>query len=160
MVSKFTNCIYMLAHESAYLVNNNQTYKIGSSKALPQRLLSYKTYYPIDKTVIGYFHIGNYDCYKLDNDIKLYFTHIRIKLNGGIEFYQNITIEDLKNYFTSRSIKFIFYEDDDYSQSKYIHNNQLNNNHLLEIQLNVKSALKNDVLNQLYNKLYPWSLLA
>jgi hypothetical protein len=156
----------MLAHESAYLVDNNQTYKIGSSKALPQRLLSYKTYYPIDKKVIGYFYIENYDCYNLDNDIKLYFdidtcgNNIRIKLNGGIEFYQNITIEDLKKYFISRSINFVFYDDDDYLQSKYIHNNLLNNNHLIEFQLNVKNALKNDLLNQLYNKLYPWSLLA
>ena len=71
MLEKFTNCIYVLAHETAYLVHQIQTYKIGSSKILPGRMLSYKTYYPIDKNVLGYFYIDGYDCYQLDDDIKM-----------------------------------------------------------------------------------------
>jgi hypothetical protein len=73
---KFTNCIYFLSHSVAYniILQNDETMqanKIGSSKCLPQRMVSYKTYYPIDKIVEGYFYIYDYDCYDLDDDIKI-----------------------------------------------------------------------------------------
>lgn len=79
-MEKFTNCIYYLSHPSAYNIelNNQQLIKcnkIGSSKCLPQRMISYKTYYPIDKIVNGYFYIYNYNCYQLDDDIKLHYNN-------------------------------------------------------------------------------------
>ena len=133
---KFTNCIYILIHPTAYLVNNIQTYKIGSTKNLPERMLTYKTYYPIDKNVIVYFYIKNYNCYDLDNDIKKYFNIFNIKNNGGIEFYYNITIEKITNYFNSVNIQYEVYLDNDY-EKYYIYKSISE----IEIPFNVNSNL-------------------
>ena len=158
MTSKFTNCIYMLSHNSAYLIDNIQCYKIGSSKALPQRMLSYKTYYPIDKIVIGYFYVKDYDCYKLDNDIKIHFDDNRIKLNGGIEFYKNITIDDIKKYFTLKLINFDFYDDGDYLELNNLNDDILNKNYLLEQQLDIQKLIKIKNTDKFYSdiKLHDW----
>jgi len=125
MLEKFTNCVYVLGHQTAYLINQIQTYKVGSSKILPGRMLSYKTYYPIDKIVLGYFYIDGYDCYQLDDDIKMDFSHQRIKLSGGIEFYSEITLEILEQYFISRGIKYTLYQDQDYLQIDPIEENNI-----------------------------------
>ena len=111
---KFSNCIYFLEHNNAYKYNDKNSNKIGSSKILPSRMLTYKTYYPIDKLVVGYFYLDTYDCYQLDDDIKIYFNINRIKDSGGIEYYQDVSIEDLKKYFNERDIAYTFYNDHDY----------------------------------------------
>lgn len=119
MPYKFTNCIYILKHPTAYLVDNIQTYKVGSTKNLPERMLSYKTYYPIDKIVIAYFYIKNYNCYDLDNDIKKFFNNDNIKssvYNGGIEFYVDMSIEKLTIFFNSVNIEYELYLDNDYEK--------------------------------------------
>jgi hypothetical protein len=37
--TKFTNCIYVLSHPTAYIFLNKKALKIGSSKCLPHRML-------------------------------------------------------------------------------------------------------------------------
>lgn len=135
MQTKFSNCIYILTHECAYNVNGIPTYKIGSSKVLPGRILTYKTYYPIDKNVLGYFYIYNYDCYQLDDDIKIDFNDLRIKLSGGIEFYKNIHLNLIENYLSKRNIKYDLYQDQDY----------------LNINLKYFDTLLNDGMKEQYN---------
>lgn len=125
MKQKFTNCIYVGSHPIAYIWEGNQANKIGSSKVLPGRIRSYKTYYPTEMKLQGYFYIDGYDCYQLDDDIKIDFSHQRIKSTGGIEFYTGISLDDLSHYFISRGIKYTLYQDDDYKEMDPIELNDL-----------------------------------
>ena len=123
----------MLNHSNAFLYNNKKSTKIGSSKSLPMRLLNYKTYYPININVICYFYIENYDCYKLDDDIKLKFNNNRIKDNGGIEYYQDINYKNLIEFFKLKNIEFTIYFDNDYNDLTYLYNDDLIINYNKEI---------------------------
>lgn len=107
--SAYTNCLYMLKHDSAYNYQDAKAVKIGSSKHLVSRMYSYKTYYPIDKKVICFFYIEDYDCYQLDDDIKVHFDSQRIKSTGGIEYYLNIDSTDIEKYLIERNIKYTRY---------------------------------------------------
>ena len=133
IMNKFTNCIYILDHYNAFIYNKKKSIKIGSSKSLPMRLLNYKTYYPININVICYFYIENYDCYKLDDDIKREFNNNRIKDSGGIEYYQDINYKNLINYFNLKNIKFIIYFDNDYNDLTYLYNDELILNYNKEV---------------------------
>lgn len=110
-VSKYSNCIYMLKHVFAYDYENKKCIKIGSSKNLVSRMYSYKTYYPIDKEILCYFHIHNYDCYKLDDDIKIDFDSRRVKSTGGIEYYFDIDSVEIEQYLKKRNIQYTRYLD-------------------------------------------------
>lgn len=73
MNSKWTNCIYInTSYNLAELNISDGEYivKIGSSKCLPARYHSYKTYSPIAMRILHYYYIQDYDCYQLDDDIK------------------------------------------------------------------------------------------
>jgi superfamily II DNA or RNA helicase len=109
MDNKYNNCIYMLKHVSAFDYNNLKCTKIGSSKHLISRMYSYKTYYPIDKIILCYFHIHNYDCYQLDDDIKVDFDSQRVKSSGGIEYYFNIDSSEIEQYLIKRNIEYTRY---------------------------------------------------
>ena len=113
-MEKFTNCIYVLTHKTAYLVDNKHCNKIGSTQHLSSRMQSYKTYYPIDKTVICYYYIKNYNCYQLDNDIKVKFNNNRVKLDSGTEFYYDIKLVDLEIFFDIQEIEYEKYNDIEY----------------------------------------------
>jgi hypothetical protein len=56
--------------------------------------------------VICYYKILNYNCYKLDNIIKIQLKHHNINLNGGIEFYKEFNLEELEKLFHNLNIKF------------------------------------------------------
>ena len=148
-MDKFINCIYVLSHTNAFTYDNIDSFKIGSTKSLPHRMLNYKTYYPIDKIVIGYFHIINYDCYQLDNDIKIYFNNQRIKSNGGIEYYQHIQITDLESYFKMKDIKFLLYTDDDYKNVKWLLDRDLYKTYIDEtiniLDINIKTITQPNI---------------
>ena len=47
--------------------------KIGSSKYLPARYYNYTTYTPKKTNILRFYHLHNYDCYQLDNDLKYVF---------------------------------------------------------------------------------------
>ncbi len=103
---KYTNCLYMLNHETAYDYYGIKCKKIGSSKHLVSRMYNYKTYYPIDKEIICFFYLNEYDCYQLDDDIKIDFDHLRIKSTGGIEYYKHIDSADIEKYLIKRNIQY------------------------------------------------------
>lgn len=111
---KFTNCIYVLSHLSAYICDNRHTVKIGSSQNLPARIKNYKTYYPTPIKVECYLYIHDYDCYQLDDDIKrdcnIYRKHC---IDGGTEYY-NISVAQLLQYIDNRGIVYDVYYDEDY----------------------------------------------
>ena len=148
---KFTNCIYILSHEYAF--GTKLTNKIGSSKILPGRMSSYKTYYPDDKHVIGYFYIHNYDCYQLDDNIKIKFNDFRIKSNGGIEYYSGINPDRLKEYFDSSNIKYDYYTDNDFKNISVYDYQQLEektiNEQIYFISKNFKSNYDNQAKSEL-----------
>lgn len=103
---KYTNCLYMLNHETAYDYDGIKCKKIGSSKHLVSRMYNYKTYYPIDKEIICFFYLNEYDCYQLDDDIKIEFNYLRIKSTGGIEYYKRIDSADIEKYLIKRNIQY------------------------------------------------------
>jgi hypothetical protein len=87
MLEKWTNTIYIMGNP-CYNLNsvinyNNDIVKIGSTKYLPSRYHNYKTYTPINITLIRYYHILNYDCYKLDDDFKIDFDKYRMGISGN-----------------------------------------------------------------------------
>lgn len=113
---KWSNCIYVNTNPSYNLAeldipDGEYIVKIGSSKCLPARYNSYKTYSPIATQILHYYYIQDYDCYQLDDDIKYELDNFRIHSSGGIEFYYSSILEHLENYFQSRKIAFTKYED-------------------------------------------------
>jgi RNase P subunit RPR2 len=69
-------------------------------------MYNYKTYYPIDKEIVCFFYLSEYDCYQLDDDIKIEFDNLRIKSTGGIEYYKLIDSADIEKYLIKRNIKY------------------------------------------------------
>ncbi len=116
MLEKFTNCIYVLEHESAFLIDGVQTNKIESSKVLPGRIFLYNSAYPISVNVSGYFYIKDYDCYQLEDDIRKDFSQFVIKSYGGCDYFANINLEMLEKYLISKGIKYKLYQDQDFLQ--------------------------------------------
>jgi len=115
-ISKWSNCIYINSNTGYNLAELNISkdeyiVKIGSSKCLPARYYSYKTYSPIATQILHYYYIHDYDCYELDDDIKYDLDKYRIHSSGGIEFYNSRILEHLENYFQSKGIIFIRYDD-------------------------------------------------
>jgi hypothetical protein len=75
---------------------NEKVVKIGSSRNLSARFKCYKTSNLNPINVLYYYDIGNFNCYKLDNIIKIQFKHYRVqKQGGGTEFYKHFEIEIL-----------------------------------------------------------------
>ena len=115
-ISKWSNCIYINSNPGYNLVELNISkdeyiVKIGSSKCLPARYYSYKTYSPIATQILHYYYIHDYDCYELDDDIKHDLDKYRIHSSGGIEFYNSRILEHLEHYFQSKGITFTRYDD-------------------------------------------------
>lgn len=115
-ISKWSNCIYINSNPGYNLAElgismNESILKIGSSKCLPARYYSYKTYSPIATQILHYYYIHDYDCYELDDDIKRDLDKYRIHSSGGIEFYNSRILEHLEYYFQSKGITFTRYED-------------------------------------------------
>ena len=113
---KWTNCIYIIANPAYNLQELNipkgeYIVKIGSSKCLPARYYSYKTYSPIAVNIHAYYYIDGYDCYQLDDDIKVDLDKYRVHATGGIEFYYSGILEHLEAYFGDRQIKFTKFVD-------------------------------------------------
>ena len=119
-VDKWTNCLYInrnpcynladvlkkkddISPQGEYIV------KIGSSKHLPARYHSYKTYTPVEIVMMRYYYLHEYDCYQLDADIKVHLDQYRIHSSGGIEFYNSQILVHLEGYMDSRGIKFTRY---------------------------------------------------
>ena len=148
-MDKFNNCIYILSHDTAYFYNNKNSYKIGSTCNMKARMLSYKTYYPIDKNVLGYFYIKKYNCYTLDDDIKIFFNDHRIKDNAGIEFYQDINIEDIKKYFDQRLIEYAYYTDNEYEDIKNENINDLKNDIIKDITFEFTKIINKPNIEQI-----------
>ncbi len=90
---------------------NKSLTKIGSSNNPYARMKSFKTSNPYPVKLIGYFIIYDFNCYKLDNIIKIQFNDKRSKLEGGIEFYYDVHIDQLKKLFDSFCIKFEWIND-------------------------------------------------
>jgi superfamily II DNA or RNA helicase len=118
MFEKWMNTIYIMSNP-CYNVSlattsentlKSKIVKIGSTKCLPARYVSYKTYTPINITCIRYYHILNYDCYKLDDDIKYDLDTYRIHSSGGIEFYNDNILLVLEDYLNKREIIYTRYE--------------------------------------------------
>lgn len=94
--------------------------KIGSSKCLPARYHSYKTYSPVRTELIRYYYIEDYDCYELDEDIKVHLDKYRIHSSGGIEFYYSAILDVLEKYMLDRLIRFTRYDSiDDFPPFDY-----------------------------------------
>ncbi len=143
---KHSNCIYILKHNTAYDCYNKKCVKIGSSKHLISRMYSYKTYYPVDKEVLCYYYIENYDCYKLDDDIKIDFDLNRIKSTGGTEYYFDIDSIDIEKYFIKREIKYqrYFYDKNDFKEcNEHELHEEISKEHI-----NFSTYLKNKNLNK------------
>ena len=124
-ISKWSNCVYINSNPGYNLAElgismSESILKIGSSKCLPARYYSYKTYSPIATQILHYYYIHDYDCYELDDDIKHDLDKYRIHSSGGIEFYNSHILEHLENYFQSKGITFTRY--DDISDFPYINN--------------------------------------
>ena len=86
--------------------------KIGSSKYLPARYYNYTTYTPKKTNILRFYHLHNYDCYQLDNDLKYVFNKERLhESGGGTEFYYNSVIDKLEKYMYDNNIEFTRYED-------------------------------------------------
>jgi superfamily II DNA or RNA helicase len=114
-LEKWTNTIYVNTNVCynlpEYCTDCEYIVKIGSTKCLPARYYNYITYTPRKTNILAFYHIIDYDCYKLDNDIKHKFNKYRIKDDGGIEYYKNTILIELETYFTTNNIKFIKYND-------------------------------------------------
>jgi len=115
-ISKWSNCIYINSNPGYNLAELNISkseyiIKIGSSKCLPARYYSYKTYSPIATQILYYYYIHDYDCYELDDDIKHHLDKYRIHSSGGIEFYNSRILKHLEKYFQSKGITFTRYDD-------------------------------------------------
>jgi len=127
-IEKWSNCIYINQNPGYNLHQDNIPMdiqrdipskisndifivKIGSSKFLPARYYSYKTYSPVETQILRYYYIQNYDCYDLDDDLKRDLDKYRIHSTGGIEFYYSTILEHLEEYFNSRNIKYLRYND-------------------------------------------------
>ena len=115
-ICKWSNCIYINSNpgynlEELNISKDEYIIKIGSSKCLPARYYSYKTYSPIATQILHYYYINDYDCYKLDDDIKHDLDKYRVHSSGGIEFYNSRILEHLENYFNSRKINYSRYND-------------------------------------------------
>jgi len=112
---KWINTIYIITNQCYNLVEycNDCEYivKIGSTKYLPARYNNYITYNPKKTNILAFYQILEYNCYRLDNDIKKYFNDYRIKDSGGTEYYKSLVIDKLEDYFNDNNIKFIKYDD-------------------------------------------------
>ena len=93
--------------ESPQWIHNDQSYrKIGSSKNPYVRLKDARTF-NLSAKMKCYYLINNYNCYKLDNIIKIQFDHNRSHLpNGGTEFYHNVSTDELEKLFTLLGITY------------------------------------------------------
>jgi len=120
------NLTYLAKWSNSLYININRCYnlqelctspdiyivKIGSSKYLPARYYNYTTYTPNKTNILRFYHLHNYDCYQLDNDLKTIFNKERIhEPGGGTEFYYNSVIDKLEDYMHSKNIEFSRYED-------------------------------------------------
>jgi superfamily II DNA or RNA helicase len=114
--TKWSNCLY-INHNIAYSVgildpeDARYIVKIGSSKCLPARYYSYSTYTPVKTELCRYYYLEDYDCYKLDADLKVHLDHFRVHSSGGIEFYYSGILDILEDYMLDRSIRFTRYDD-------------------------------------------------
>lgn len=98
--------IYIITHHCAYILNNEHTQKIGSTRNPICRFATYKTYYPRNIIVHRLYKI-NCNCYMVDNMIKKEFTKYNVIDNGGIEFYSpQLTPNMLENFFNKMNIIF------------------------------------------------------
>jgi hypothetical protein len=76
----------------------------------------YITSHPEKVSIECYYKILNpelYTCYEIDNMIKKEFNNYRLKLGGGIEFYEHekLTQKLLEIYFNNKKIKWKKYYD-------------------------------------------------
>lgn len=114
MLEKWMNTIYVMSNPcyniKELIYDNVNIVKIGSTKCLPARYNNYKTYTPINVSIIRYYHILNYDCYQLDDDFKTDLDNYRIHSCGGIEFYKITILDCLEEYMKTRKIEYIRYE--------------------------------------------------
>ncbi len=99
--------IYMSLSRSWWDFDKNKSLtKIGSSNNPFARIKTLQTSVPYQVELIGYFKIHNYNCYKLDNIIKIQFKDLRAMLQGGTEFYYDVTYDQLNDLFNSLGIRF------------------------------------------------------
>ena len=98
---------------------NQRIIKIGSTNNIYARLKNFKTANPYPIDIIGYYAIHNYNCYKLDNIIKIQLNHHRVNYGGGTEFYFEFDKIILEKLFTNCNI--------DYEWKNVINKEQINN---------------------------------
>lgn len=147
-MDKWKNCIYVnvnTAYNLDIIDSSPPSYeyivKIGSSKCLPARYHSYKTYSPIKTEILRYYYLHDYDCYKLDADLKAHQDNHRIHSSGGIEFYYSSILDILEKYMLDRGIHFARYDTiDDFpvfhpSMLKELYEDESNRYQLLETYL-------------------------
>ena len=136
--------------------------KIGSSKYLPARYYNYTTYTPNKTNILRFYHLHNYNCYQLDNDLKNVFNKERLhEHGGGTEFYYNSVLDKLEDYMHSKNIEFTRYEDiSDFPQNnsnmeiEYFNDNRRKKNYIEKLNediiVNYDKELNNHQLDILY----------
>ncbi len=102
-----SHSIYILESDS-WIANNQQLRKVGSTINIYARIKTLQTSVPKPIKFVGLFTIENYNCYKLDNLIKIQLNNIRAKLGGGTEFYYDMTKDKLIELFNLFEIKYSF----------------------------------------------------
>jgi predicted helicase len=146
----------------------------------------YITSHPEKVSIECYYKILNpelYTCYEIDNMIKKEFNNYRLKLGGGIEFYEHEKLTqklleiyfnnkkikwkkyydiEITNYINTKDIKNIIFDFEQYNKIE-INNVQFNieTNLLIDFIENIKSekiikhliTLNNDIFNILYNNI-------
>ena len=169
-LDKWTNSLYININKCYNLPELCSTFdiyivKIGSSKYLPARHYNYITYTPNKTNILRFYHLHNYDCYQLDNDLKTVFNKERIhEPGGGTEFYYNSVIDKLEDYMRSKNIEFTRYEDiSDFPPNnssmdiEYVKDNRRKNKyieHLIEDKIvNYDEELNNHQLDILYKSI-------
>ena len=119
-----SNYIYVIRHDSAYICENKyeliQTQKIGSTQYPKARFATYITYTPIRPTIYKLYFI-DYNCYEVDDMIKINFDKFNVKLNGGTEFYTyDLTVELLEIFFAKNQIKFTIIDPNTLKYENYV----------------------------------------
>jgi hypothetical protein len=105
------HCIYLAISDSWWDFDKNQRLvKVGSSSNPYARIRSFQTANPYPVELVGHFKIQGFNCYKLDNIVKIQLNDQRTchRLRGGTEFYHDVTEGQLEKLFMVLGIKFVW----------------------------------------------------
>jgi hypothetical protein len=105
------HCLYVLTHQTTFRYENRKIIAIGSTIVINSKYKQYSTSHPIPHKYLCYYELKNYNCYRLDNEIKKHFESYRAlhpEPNGGIVFYyDDLELGMLEQYMIDNKIKFV-----------------------------------------------------